>query len=75
MPQSHNFIASKTNNGEVHVFDYFRHGVSPESNEVKPDLVLEGHSKEGYALDWNPNRQGYLASGSDDNLICIWDIN
>ena len=75
MPQSHNFIASKTNNGEVHVFDYFLHGVRPESSEVKPDIVLEGHCKEGYALDWNPNRQGYLASGSDDNLICIWDIN
>ena len=26
MPQSHKIIATKTTSGEVHIFDYFKHG-------------------------------------------------
>jgi histone-binding protein RBBP4 len=54
MPQSHKIIATKTNSGEVHVFDYFKHGGLPTTNEVKPEIRLYGHTKEGYGLDWNP---------------------
>ena len=43
MPQSHKIIATKTVSGEVHIFDYFKHGGTPSSNEVKPDLRLTGH--------------------------------
>ena len=43
MPQSHKIIATKTVCGEVHIFDYFKHGGTPSSNEVKPDLRLTGH--------------------------------
>ncbi len=38
-------------------------------------MRLVGHSKEGYGLDWNPLQVGLLLSGSDDNRICMWDIN
>lgn len=38
-----------------------------QTDEVKPDLRLLGHTMEGYGLDWNPGRHGYLLSGSDDN--------
>jgi histone-binding protein RBBP4 len=58
----------------VHIFDYFKHGAK-HTDEVKPDLRLLGHTMEGYGLDWNPSRQGFLLSGSDDNQICIWDIS
>lgn len=75
MPQSHNIIATKTTSGEVHIFDYFKHPTKPSNDEVKPDLKLLGHKKEGYGLAWSPVNQGYLASGSDDNLICVWDVN
>lgn len=75
MPQAHKIIATKTVSGEVHIFDYFKHGTCPTTDEVKPDLVLLGHDKEGYGLDWNPLQKGLLLSGSDDNRICIWDIN
>lgn len=39
------------------------------------NVRLRGHQKEGYGLSWNPNLNGYLLSGSDDHLICLWDIN
>jgi histone-binding protein RBBP4 len=61
--------------GEIHIFDYFKHGGQPCTDEVKPDLRLLGHNMEGYGLDWNPLQSGLLLSGSDDNRICIWDIN
>ena len=75
MPQSHNIIATKTTSGEVHIFDYFKHPTKPANDQVKPDLRLLGHKKEGFGLAWNPVHGGLLLSGSDDALICIWDVN
>ncbi|CDW89960.1 wd-40 repeat-containing protein [Stylonychia lemnae] len=75
MPQSHNIIASKTISGEVHIFDFFKHPSKPSNDQVKPDLKLLGHKKEGFGLAWNPVHGGMLLSGSDDSLICIWDVN
>ena len=75
MPQSHRIIATKTTSGDVHIFDYFKHGVGPSTDEVKPQLVLLGHTREGYGLDWNPLRGGLLLSGSDDCKVNIWDVN
>lgn len=75
MPQSQNIIATKTNSGEVHIFDYFKHTSRPSTDEVKPDLKLLGHKREGFGLAWNPVKAGVLLSGSDDNLICVWDVN
>merc|ERR1711935_618340 len=37
-------------------------------------MGLKGHQKEGYGLAWNPHEEGHLISGSDDSLICAWDI-
>lgn len=59
----------------MHIFDYFKHHTSPKTDEVCPEMVLLGHEKEGYGLDWNPRKAGLLLSGSDDNNICIWDVN
>ena len=75
MPQNHNIIATKTPSGEVHIFDYFKHPSKPQNDEVKPDLKLLGHKKEGFGLNWSQVNAGYLASGSDDNRICVWDVN
>lgn len=74
MPQQYKIIATKTTCGEVHIFDYFQHGNYPTTDEVRPELVLLGHSREGYGLDWNPRKEGLLLSGSDDCKICVWDI-
>ena len=47
----------------------------PEDGVCRPDLRLKGHTREGYGISWNPRQQGLLVSGSDDNLICTWDVN
>ncbi len=36
---------------------------------------LRGHQKEGFGLSWNLKDKGTLLSGSDDSLICLWDVN
>lgn len=59
----------------MHIFDYFKHPTKPSTDEVKPDLKLLGHKKEGFGLAWNPKNAGLLLSGSDDSLVCIWDVN
>lgn len=75
MPQKTNIVATKTILGEVHIFDYHKHPMVPENDEVKPEMKLTGHTKEGYGLSWNPNLEGVLLSGSDDTNILIWDLN
>jgi len=74
MPQKFNVIATKTNSGQVHVFDYTHHPPKPTSEEVKPQLKLAGHTKMGFGLSWNEKREGHLLSGADDHKICIWDV-
>lgn len=75
MPQKRNIIATKTVSGEIHIFDYFKHPTTPETDEVKPQLKLAGHTKEGYGLSWNLKQEGLLLSGADDASILIWDIS
>ena len=75
MPQKRNILATKTVSGELHIFDYFKHGTDPDTDEVKPQLRLTGHTKEGFGLSWNPKKEGHLLSGADDQSILIWDIS
>nr|CAR66202.1 retinoblastoma-associated proteins 46/48 [Dugesia japonica] len=76
LPQNPTIIATKSPSSDVLVFDYTKHPAKPDPNGLcQPDLRLKGHQKEGYGLSWNPKRSGYLLSASDDNTICMWDIN
>lgn len=72
-PKRNNLIASKTDSGEVHVFDYHKHKSRPEDSIVKPELKLLGHEKEGFGLSWHPTEL-LLASGSNDSKVCVWDL-
>lgn len=75
MPQQCNIIACKTVSGEVHIFDYLKHPSKPDTEkESKPEMRLIGHKKEGYGISWNTKRKGLLLSGSDDGIICVWDV-
>lgn len=76
MPQNQCIIATKTPTSDVLIFDYTKHPSKPDpSGECTPELRLKGHTKEGYGLSWNPNTNGHLLSASDDNTICLWNIN
>jgi histone-binding protein RBBP4 len=76
MPQKYNIIATKTNTGDVLIFDYTKHPTEPAANDkVEYQLKLTGHTDCGFGLNWNPNTSGQLLSGSDDGNICIWNIN
>ncbi|PNT66915.1 hypothetical protein BRADI_3g18490v3 [Brachypodium distachyon] len=75
MPQNSFIIATKTDSGEVYVFDYRKHPAKPPLNGAcNPDLRLKGHNSEGYGLSWSIFKEGHLLSGSDDVKICLWDI-
>jgi hypothetical protein len=40
------------------VFDRTKHPSKPHKNgECTPDLLLQGHTSEGYGLAWNPHQQ------------------
>jgi histone-binding protein RBBP4 len=75
MPQSPYIIATKTPAADVLLFDYSKHPSRPDSTECKPQLRLRGHTKEGYGLSWNNSQKGYLLSASDDQTVCLWDVN
>ncbi|WKY04915.1 hypothetical protein Q1695_005713 [Nippostrongylus brasiliensis] len=74
MPQKPVIITTKSPKAEVFVFDYTKHSSMHKDNQCKSQLRLRGHTKEGYGLSWNPNRQGYILSASDDLTVCLWDV-
>lgn len=71
MPQQPNLVATKNVNSTVCIFDLDKHPERPESNVMQPDLVLDGHTKEGYGLNWSPLCRGHLLSGSDDHKVHV----
>lgn len=75
MPQNPSVIAAKISSSEVYVFDSTKQPSDHEGGSCEPDVRLRGHDKEGYGLSWNPFREGYLLSGSNDCKICLWDVS
>jgi len=75
MPQQSSIIATKAVSSEIYIFDWTKHPSKPPSvGKCEPNMRLTGHKKDGYGLAWSTTKQGYLASGSDDSLVCVWDI-
>eukprot|EP01083_Nonionella_stella_P079799 219072_1 len=75
MPQNSNIIATKTNIGNINIFDRRKYASKPNKHEeCNPTLILNGHNMEGYGLEWNRFKEGYILSSAQDKLICLWDI-
>lgn len=73
-PKNPFMIATKTVSGDVLLFDYSKHPTRPNiEGVVNAQATLKGHSAEGYALDWSTVNDHFVASGADDNLVCVWD--
>jgi histone-binding protein RBBP4 len=74
MPSQANIIATKTIQGDVLVFDYFKHPKA-DASSCSPEVRLKGHTREGYGLSWNPTseKKSWIASAGDDRLVIIWD--
>lgn len=43
--------------------------------KATPAIILAGHDTEGYALEWNPNKDGHIVAGSYDGKLTLWDIS
>ena len=79
MPQSPGIIATMSDTGHAHVFDFSEpirclmtkgpRAVGPS----KPIFSFRGHKKEGYAIDWCPAVAGRLATGDCAGAIHIWN--
>lgn len=76
MPQNPTIIAVRSASSDVYIFDYTRFPSKPPADgKCLPTATLKGHKKEGYGIDWNPKREGFLLSGSDDETVRLWDVH
>lgn len=72
-PNAFNVVASKSNDGRVYVFDYSREPVMPDGNRLKAQLILTGHSCEGWGVDWA--LEGHrIISADNSGAILMWDL-
>jgi len=75
-PIKNNIIATQTNKGEIHIFDYFKFPTKPKDDKIQePTKRLKYHTKLGYALSWSTFQGNNILSGSYDGSVCLWDIN
>ena len=56
MPQNPNLISTKTQDGEIHIFDINKLYSSTEI--TKPEIRLVGHNLYGKAMSWNSKIEG-----------------
>ncbi|KAI1404506.1 WD40 repeat-like protein [Hypoxylon fuscum] len=72
-PQNPDLIATLAVDGKILIFDRTKHSFEP-NGKVNPQITLEGHKQEGFGLNWSPHVEGALASGSEDETVCLWDL-
>ncbi|RCI08249.1 hypothetical protein L249_6236 [Ophiocordyceps polyrhachis-furcata BCC 54312] len=74
-PHNPDMIATLCVDGRILIFDRTKHPSQPEvPGRINAQVELIGHSQEGFGLSWNPHEDGWLASGSEDKTMCLWDL-
>ncbi|KAF1996423.1 WD40 repeat-like protein [Amniculicola lignicola CBS 123094] len=73
-PQNPNIIASLCVDGRVLIFDRSKHPLNPPNNNIKYEMELAGHRREGFGLSWSPCIAGHLVTGNEDQTVRTWDI-
>lgn len=74
-PQNPDIIATFCVDGRILIFDRTKHPLQPPAlGKVNAQIELTGHKAEGYGLSWNPHEEGCLASGSEDQTVCLWYV-
>ena len=84
MPQNQNIVATWSDAGKVNLYDVQglrerfeasegrgRAG-GPPSSTNGPFFSYDGHSTEGFAIDWSRVTKGSLATGDNDGNIHLW---
>ena len=78
MPQNHFVVATRGPSEEVFIWDLSKHESFATDTKPSPQLVLRGHTSEGYGMAWcgvpGEDNVGRLATCSDDNTVMIWNV-
>lgn len=75
-PFRENQIATKSEDGQVHIYDYFDHrkdGKELSTNTMH--LRLKGLKPLGFGLTWNHKKEGIIMSCDNEGQVLLWDIN
>lgn len=73
MPQNPDIVATMSPTANAYIFDRTKHTLNP-SGSFSPQMKLRGHTKEGFGLSWNSNKEGWLVTGSEDCTARLWNI-
>jgi histone-binding protein RBBP4 len=60
MPKNSSFIATNSPSAVVLICNYTK--LATQNIDCRPELRLRGHTKEAYALSWNPNINRHILS-------------
>ncbi|KAL5580304.1 hypothetical protein UlMin_012746 [Ulmus minor] len=69
----HSFVVS-LEDGTVKGFD-IRAATSNPDSESKPSFTLHAHDKNVCSISYNPLVPNFLATGSEDKMVKLWDLS
>ncbi len=83
MPQKPEVVATWSDTGKVNLYnirgilDSFERSSGGDGGASRkfsrdPFFVYQGHSSEGYAMDWSRAKEGHFATGDCDGNIHLW---
>ena len=76
LPHNPDLIVSRGTEPQLFLFDRTRYASKPQDGDAfRCDVLLDGHTQEGYGLSWSLLDEGRLVSSAGDASIAVWDIN